>query len=61
MGKLYCFLPKKRGGGDDGFTLYGGGACVFYGRRGVLKRTQVGLIFQDTLCGFSPDGEVSTP
>lgn len=45
-------------GGDEGFTLYSGGACVFYGRRGVLKRTQgvVGLIFQDTLCGFSPDG-----
>lgn len=31
MGKLYCSLPKKKGGmgGDDGFTLYSGGACVF--------------------------------
>lgn len=56
MGKLYCSLPPpKKGGGDDGFTLYSGGAC-FYGRRGVLKRTQVGLIFQDTLCGFLPTG-----
>lgn len=43
-------------GGDDGFTLYSGGACAFYGRRGVLKRTQVGLIFQDTLYGFLPMG-----
>lgn len=57
MGKLYCSLPQKEGAAMTAspYILYSGGAC-FYGRRGVLKRTQVGLIFQDTLCGFLPTG-----
>ena len=55
--KAVLLPPQKEGemGGDNGFTLYSGEAC-FYGRRGVLKRTQVGLIFQNTLCGFLPTG-----